>query len=59
MSWFEIPIELSHSELPDVTIRVRWRSSRLGWLSGSSACIHRCERNQAVIGLHRECPPVD
>lgn len=25
MSWFEIPIELSRSELPDVTIRVRWR----------------------------------
>ncbi len=36
MIWFEIPIELSRSELPDVTIRVRcWRSSRIGSLSGS------------------------
>lgn len=57
MRWFEIPIELSRSELPDVTIRVRWRGSRLGSVSGSSACIHRRERNQAVIGSHRECPP--
>ena len=41
MIWFEIPIELSRSELPDVTIRVRcWRSSRIGSLSGSSACIY-------------------
>lgn len=59
MIWFEIPIELSRSELPDVTIRVRWRSSRLGSLSGSSACIHSRERNQAVIGSHRGCPPAD
>jgi len=59
MIWFEIPIELSRSELPDVTIRVRWRSSRLGSLSGSSACIHSRERNQAVIGSHRACPPAD
>jgi len=59
MIWFEIPIELSRSELPDVTIRVLWRSSRLGSLSGSSACIHRCERNQVVIGSHRGCPPAD
>jgi len=59
MSWFGIPIELSRSKLPDVVIHVRWRSSRLGSLSGSSACIHSRERNQAVIGSHRGCPPAD
>jgi len=59
MSWFESPIELSRSELRDVTIRVRWRSSQLGSSSGSSACIHRRERNQVVIGSHRGYPPAD
>lgn len=59
MIWFEIPIELSRSELPDVTIRVRWRSSRLGSLSCISACIHRRKPNLVVIGSHRGCPPAD
>ena len=57
MSWFGIPIELSRSELPDVVIHICWRSSRLGSLTGSSECVHRRERNQAMIGSHRECPP--
>jgi len=59
MNWFENPIELSRSEWPDVTIRTRWCSSRLGSLSGSSLCIHRRERNQVVIGSHRGYPPAD
>ena len=59
MSWFGIPIELSRSELPDVVIHICWRSSRLGSLTGSSECVHRRERNQALIGSHRECPPAE
>ncbi len=59
MNWFGIPIELSRSKLPDVVIHVRWRSSRLGSLTGSSVRIHRRERNQALIGSQRECPPAD
>jgi hypothetical protein len=47
---------LSRSGLPDVVIHICWRSSRLGSLTGSSECIHRRERNQALIG-YRECLP--
>ena len=59
MSWFGIPIELSRSELPDVVIHVRWRSSRL--VSGPAVRCAFIVANGTKLGLARNVsalPPI-